>query len=419
MTHLVEGAEVWLVRHAETASNLEDRWLGRSESPLTTAGHSQNAALAARLRMTRFDHVVSSPLGRARETAAVIGPASVDDDLTEIDLGRWEGLTTQDVHQRHRTDLARAIADETAAFGGSGESRATVAARFDAAFARLAGRMQPGEKALVVTHGGVLDVLTERTFGRDENGRRIGSFTANTGITRLVQRAGRWRMRSFNDTGHLGPRPSLAEKARAGGAPVLALVRHGRTRANAEGIWQGWSDGGLDDLGRAQATAFMRWYGAPDRLATSRLGRAVETARLLHPEPEVVDGFEELGFGQWEGLTTAEIQRDWPDLFARIFELGHDLPRGDTGETFAQLGQRFARALTALKPGSSSLTMVVTHGAAIRAYLASLAADGWARAASFETPANSSVTHVVITDHGPVVADFSSAVHLESLDEHV
>jgi probable phosphoglycerate mutase len=414
-----EGAEIWLVRHAETESNLADHWLGRSESPITATGRTQIDALATRLRNTRFDLVFSSPLGRARETAAVFGRPSIDTDLTEIELGNWEGLTSRQVREQHRHDLERAIADETAPFGGIGESRAAVAARFDAAFARVAARLQPGERAVVVTHGGVLDVLTERVFGRDARGRRLGAFTANTGITRLVCRAGRWRVRSFNDTGHLGPRPFVAEKARAEGAAVIALVRHGRTRANADGVWQGWSDGGIDEVGRTQATAFSRWYGLPDRLATSRLGRAVETARLLYPTPEIAEGFEELGFGRWEGLTTPQIQKEWPDLFTRIFDMGHDLPRGETGETFAQLGARFGQAIASLQPGPGNLTMIVTHGAAIRAYLASLTADGWTRAAGFETPVNSSVTHVVITKGGPTIADFSSAAHLESLEAHV
>jgi hypothetical protein len=39
-----------------------------------------------------------------------------------------------------------------------------------------------------VTHGGVLDATTDRTFGRDQGGRRLGSFTANTGMTKLVER---------------------------------------------------------------------------------------------------------------------------------------------------------------------------------------------------------------------------------------
>jgi probable phosphoglycerate mutase len=369
------------------------------------------------MALTKFDIVLCSPLDRARQTAAAFGVFEIDHDLIEIDLGSWDGLTTHDVLKNYRDDFDQVIADVEVRFGGSGENRAEIAARFYAAIDRVFAALGPGGRAAIVTHGGVLDVLTDRIFGRDKLGRRLGSFTSNTGITRLVERFGHRRLTSFNDTGHLGPRPAVVERARSAGLPVLALIRHGRTTANVERRWQGHSDWGLDDVGYRQAKALAAWYGPIDRVVSSPLGRALQTATALHPTPETFDGLVELGFGKWEGLTFDEIRRDWPELLERIFRDRLDLPRGETGETWAQLGRRVREAMFAIAPQPGELTAVVTHGAAIRAYLADLVDGGWSEAAALETPANSSVTHLIMHKQGPVVADYSSAVHLESLED--
>jgi broad specificity phosphatase PhoE len=227
--------------------------------------------------------------------------------------------------------------------------------------------------------------------------------------------SGLQRIASFNDTGHLGPRPLAVEDARAGGSAVVALIRHGRTAANVDGRWQGRSDGGLDEVGHRQARSLADWYGSFDRVVTSPLGRAEQTALALHPSPEAVDGLAELGFGRWEGLTVDEIRRDWSALFDRIFHDRTDLPRGETGETWAQLAERVGRALSTINPRRGEITAVVTHGAAMRAYLAALSGGGWSHAVMLDTPANASVTHVIVTRRGAVVADYSSTAHLESL----
>ncbi|MGH9196761.1 MAG: histidine phosphatase family protein, partial [Acidimicrobiia bacterium] len=109
------------------------------------------------------------------------------------------------------------------------------------------------------------------------------------------------------------------------------------------------------------------------------------------------------------------IRRDWSALFDRIFLDRSDLPRGETGETWAQLAERVGRALLTIDPRQGEITAVVTHGAAMRAYLAALSGGGWSHAATLDTPANASVTHVIVTHRGPVVVDYSSAAHLESL----
>ena len=411
-----EGAEVWLVRHARTEANAAGIWQGRTESGVDAVGEGEIAALAARLAREQFDLILSSPLRRALQTAKVFGDPIIEVDLVEIDLGRWDGLTIAELLDSHRPDLEAFARGEEVPLGGSGETPQQITMRIESIVDRIFERLAPGQRAVVVTHGGVLDAVTQRSFGRDPSGRRIGGLTDNTGITRLIRRFGSNRLVTFNDTGHLGPRPAALSAALARDRAGMVLVRHGQTRANVERRWQGQSDWGLDAVGRRQVRALAEWYGRPDRVVTSPLGRALETARGLSSEPEVIDGLVELGFGEWEGLTVEEVRSSHSTLFDRIFVDGQDLARGVTGESWAQLTARFRAAINSINPGRGMLTAVVTHGAAIRSYLADLSGAGWAAAGSWETPANSSVTHLVISERGPLIVDYSSAIHLEGLE---
>jgi len=119
--------------------------------------------------------------------------------------------------------------------------------------------------------------------------------------------------------------------------------------------------------------------------------------------------------GKWEGMTTPEIIERWPGIMERIYRDGVDLRRGETGESWGELTQRFSNAVRALDTAITGPTVVVAHGGAIRAYISSLTNNDDSHAESLHTPANTSVSHVAITDDGPEILDYSVAPHLESL----
>jgi broad specificity phosphatase PhoE len=231
-------------------------------------------------------------------------------------------------------------------------------------------------------------------------------------ITRFVRWGGRDRLLTYNDTSHLGRRPAAVIDALANDLPVVALIRHGRTAANVAGRWQGSMDDPLDDEGERQAVALFEWYGIVDSVWSSPLQRAASTAAALSAGPNFHNDLVELHFGNWEGMTTEEIRATGP-LFDQIFEGGTDDPRGETGETWRLLEQRMRKALEEIDPAPGRVTAIVTHGAAIRAVLTSLAGSGWSGATGLFTPPNTSVTHLVMSDP-PVVADYALAPHLPS-----
>lgn len=409
--------EILLVRHAESEANAAAAWQGRGDAGLSAAGREQVAALGRRVEGQRFDAVVSSPLTRAYETAAAFSDApEIEEDLIEIDLGRWEGVPFDTVAEKDGV-LLRSIyngADEP--FGGIGERMSEVAARAWSAIDRLAERVGETGRAVVVTHGGVLDSLLSTLLPTVR--RRPHRMASNASLTHLVGGPGHWRLKRFNDTAHLGRLSTHAARHLEAGDPVVALIRHGRTRANVDGRFQGQSCWGLDDVGAEQARWLAKWYGRLDRVYTSPLARAADTAAAISATtPVPVDGLKEIGLGVWEGLTWKEVWDGWADVARRIYEEGQDLPRGEHGETWAEATRRMAQTVASLELAPGEITGVVTHGGVIRAYIGTLSGDTTGTMSRLATPENTSVTHVAMTADGPVLCDYAVAPHLESTTE--
>ena len=96
-----------LVRHGETAANVDGLLLGRADPPLTDRGRAQSRALAAALPSP--DRVIASPLQRARDTAAAFGQTvEVDERWIELDYGDLDeqpaSSVPADVWERWRSD---------------------------------------------------------------------------------------------------------------------------------------------------------------------------------------------------------------------------------------------------------------------------------------------------------------------------
>ncbi len=85
-----------LVRHGRTAANAAGLLQGRGDLSLDDVGREQVRQVVAAIGPV--DHVITSPLARARETGLAFGaPTSIDDRWIELDYGLYEGLRTGDV----------------------------------------------------------------------------------------------------------------------------------------------------------------------------------------------------------------------------------------------------------------------------------------------------------------------------------
>lgn len=95
-----------LIRHGQTQWNNESRVQGRTDIPLNEKGRLQAAAIAERLQDDHFDAVYASPLSRAKETAEEIAKRHgakvvLDEDIIEIQFGKWEGLTSPELNKTY------------------------------------------------------------------------------------------------------------------------------------------------------------------------------------------------------------------------------------------------------------------------------------------------------------------------------
>lgn len=403
------AVDITLIRHPETTSNAGGTWQGQADSPLTARGREQLDRLAARLAGGRPTLMLSSALGRAVTTAAALGEAVPDETWNEMDLGSWDGLTPAEIRERFPEESAALFSGADIPIGG-GERFSEFAARTRAALTNLVRRLEDGDRAVVVTHGGVIHSLTGWVLGIDS--RAVLAMVANTSLTTLRFSAeDRRRVMVYNDVSHL--------EAPVADSPQVLLFRHGQTDANVSGRWQGRGPGMLTDLGRAQAAGLAETAPEFGMLYSSPLDRALDTASALGDRRGVavrpVDDLVEMDFGAWENLTAEQAEAEDPATYARIYGEGEeDLPRGRTGESFADAGSRMADAVARLVAGNGAGTVaMVVHGGATRAYVARLLGLGFAERGRLALLGNTAFARVGFPPTGPVLLQYNIAPHVE------
>ena len=410
--------EISFLRHGETEANVAGVWQGsRHGGVLTDRGREQAAAAAGRISKKPYDLVITSGLDRAVHTASALGVHTESDpSWQEMDLGEWDGMTFAEISEIYGDELIAVFSGQPVAMGRTGETILEANQRVSDARERLEGRLSDGERALVVTHGGIIEQLVRMHWGIDAPTAPFAG-PLNTSLTSFRRVFGKLRLATYNDTAHLGFVNDWTAERMRDGDPLITLVRHGETDANVQGRVQGQTDWGLNDQGRIQAAALASWYGRQDHVFASPMGRAAETAAAIALDGVTeVPEFAELHFGSWEGLTFDDVRTEaaHADLADRIFMGGEDLPRGGDGETWAQLTARMRNGIeSVVVNNSSSPVTIVSHGGAIRAYVLGNMGVGWPDALDTVVPANTAVTRVVITSQGPVLADYAVAAHLE------
>ena len=158
------GRRVYFVRHGITDWNKSFRYQGATDIPLCADGELQAERAAKRLSGLKCERIISSPLRRARRTAEIIAQelqlaeTEVWDELTEVDFGEWEGLTTAGIRQKFGDELFdawRAAQLDVTAPGG--EDVRHVYDRSAAAAARLLDADE--DNIIVVGHGAMFRAL--------------------------------------------------------------------------------------------------------------------------------------------------------------------------------------------------------------------------------------------------------------------
>jgi probable phosphoglycerate mutase len=399
---------ILLVRHGLSSFNQERRIQGRDDlSTLSQEGAEQARRTGSALADVPLRTVYSSPLQRARQTAALLleahgsphDPLHVE-ELLEIDLAPWSGLRREDLLTHHPEQERRwREAPETLELERSdGRPYRPLLELMDQA-GRFADRLLADhldcldaattETVLVVAHNAILRCLMLQLLGLPvERFRRLRLDNAAITVLNISRAAAgdlEVQIESHNGTAHL--QDALPPK---GAGPRLLLVRHGETDWNRQGRFQGQIDIPLNANGLAQAEAARIFLeGVPiQRAYTSCMARPRQTAEVIlrsHPGVPLTSsrGLMEIGHGLWEGCLEQEIAAGWPELL-RDWKRAPETVQMPEGETIQEVWERslatWNRIVASLNPAETAL--VVAHDAVNKTILCALLgltpADIWA-----------------------------------------
>jgi len=155
--------QLLLIRHGETAWNAEHRIQGQLDIPLSPLGVLQSARLAESLANEPIDAVYSSGQSRAWLTAAPLAArlgleVIAEPRLRERSFGIFEGLTLDEVAERYPPEFQKWRERDPAWRPEGGESGQQLIDRVLSAVSDI-GIRHPRQTVVLVSHGGVLDVL--------------------------------------------------------------------------------------------------------------------------------------------------------------------------------------------------------------------------------------------------------------------
>lgn len=229
---------VVLWRHGRTPENDRGVWQGQLDTKLDEVGRTQARASATVLATALFPfdpiRLVSSPLQRARVTAqfladhAGIPVVTEDDRLREVDVGRWEGKTRDEIAAEGMTDDLIAWQNDEDVRAGGAELRSDLARRGAAAIREHAAA-QDGGALVVASHGALIRGSVLALLGLDFGGWRLLGGVGNCHWVELQPSEPHWRLDGYNRSAEPGLVPiyphRLPEAGRVSRREVVAGER--------------------------------------------------------------------------------------------------------------------------------------------------------------------------------------------------
>lgn len=177
-----------LVRHGESEHNAAGRYQGHADAPLTRAGRAQALALRERLaRLTTSEpvRVVSSDLGRARETAEIVMPdraITFDSRLRELHFGAFEGCSHETCLAMHGALYRSWLIGPSSVRPPGGETLAELEARV----LDWLDTQPPDGVTIAITHGGPVFVLLARLLDIPFDAARRAGLEHGDGVRLLL-----------------------------------------------------------------------------------------------------------------------------------------------------------------------------------------------------------------------------------------
>jgi len=374
-----------LIRHGLSSFNCENRIQGRNDlSTLTQEGFLQARHVGKVLKEIEFDNVYSSPLQRAADTTKEIlkGRKEVssiifDDDLMEVDLGEWSGLTKEEVQSLYPEQYLAWEKDpnELVLRKSDGKTYKPIKELFNQSekfLQNLLRKHDPREEntLLIVGHNAILRCLIMNLLNKPNNGiKRIKLANASISIINIKPSESSQynvQIESLNSISHLDNSfPCKGENSR------IILVRHGETNWNREGRFQGQIDIPLNENGKSQALAAAKILSklSFSKAFSSSMARPLETAKIILKESQntqihLEQDLVEISHGEWEGKLESEIKGNWGELLETWQKAPHEaqMPKGENiNDVWARATSCWGRIRSSLDLNETVL--IVAHDA--------------------------------------------------------
>ena len=204
----------------------------------------------------------------------------------------------------------------------------------------------------------------------------------------------------------------------------IYFLRHGETTASQTGGYCGVLDVELTSAGKEMAKDFAQAYKSRSWMSIycSPLLRTITTAEplcsQLRMDMQLREGLKEIAYGQWEGKTPEEVNREFHDEYVRwLADPGWNSPTG--GEKGLDIARRSSEVLEEIeRTYSNGNVLVVSHKATIRIMLCSLLGIDVGRYRDRILMPVASVSIVEFTERGPLLRVLGDRSHLrQSLKE--
>jgi len=199
----------------------------------------------------------------------------------------------------------------------------------------------------------------------------------------------------------------------------LVLVRHGETEWNKSSRYQGVMDIELNKKGKSQAEQLYGFLKDEDfdAIYSSTLKRAYHTIKDIadYQDKDVITiaDLMEINFGEWEGLTFSEIEKDYPDL-AKKWAKDPTCCKPPEGEHIKEVEERAGKTIDRIvDENTDNKILIATHGGIVRIIIAYLLELPLSRIFSIEVD-NVSISRIKFYEHYPVLKLLNSTHHLKN-----
>ena len=198
-----------LIRHGESVANVEGRFAGHLDAPLSETGHVQ-AAITAEYIHSQYtvDAVYASDLSRAFETGKAVADRrdisiTPDSSLREIFAGDWEGAIYDDLPKQFPTSFHTWLTDIGNAVCDHGESIAHLQERVLITLRRIAAK-HDGQTVVIATHATPIRAVQCFCEGKTLNEMKNVPWVSNASITVVEYEHNSFRLLTIGEDAHLG-----------------------------------------------------------------------------------------------------------------------------------------------------------------------------------------------------------------------